>query len=116
MGLEQNEAQHYREVPDKFVDPVVSYQLKTYDQVVRPDCANGNLTITLPPVAEARGRFYSIVLRGVPGGNAVTVEDYKDDSECWPGDLTLDTACDRVLAYSDGLTWFMWLAALNSPS
>lgn len=113
MGLEQNNSQHYREVVDKYVDPTTSYQMTTRDYVVRPNSTDGAMTITLPPVAECAGRWYSILVRTAVG--AITVKD-NDDSECWPGDIVLTTACDRLLLYSDGLTWYVFYAALNAPS
>jgi hypothetical protein len=114
MGLEQNNAQQYREIPTKnFVAPITTYQMTPYDFVLRPNSSAGAFTITLPPVAEARGRWYSILVR--TAGNNITVAD-KDDSECWPGDITLDTKCDRLLLFSDGLTWLSFLGTLNSPS
>jgi len=103
MGLEQNNEQHYREVVDKFIDPAATMQMSTRDYVVRPDASAGNMTITLPPVADAKGRFYSIVAR-VTAGNVITVTD-DNDSECWLGDISLNSKCDRVLLYSDGLCW-----------
>jgi hypothetical protein len=113
MSLEQN-ATHQQEIPSKnFVAPAVSYQMTPYDFVVRPDSSGGAITITLPPVAECQGRWYSILVR--TAGNNITVAD-KDDSECWPGDITLDTKCDRLLLFSDGLTWLSFLGVLNSPS
>jgi hypothetical protein len=112
MGLEQNEQQQYREIPDKFIDTAVTYQMKTYDYVLRPTPAAAAITVTLPPVAECKGRWYSIIARGISGGS-VTVAD-KNDSECWPGDFVLDTTCDRALLYSDGLSWFVFYAALNA--
>ena len=106
MGLEQNNEQHYREVVDKFIDPAVATQMTTRDYVVRPsaDGDSGPIIITLPPVADAQGRFYSIIVRNADAVNTVTVAD-KDDSECWPGDIVLDGKCDRLLMYSDGLAW-----------
>ena len=101
MSLEDRFAQHDKVVVDKYVNPVAAYQMRTYDYRVRPDASLGGFQITLPPVAEAKGRWYSIVLRG---GNGVTVV-HKGDSECWLGAITLDGKCDRVLLYSDGLCW-----------
>ena len=111
MSLEQNQSQQYREVPDKYVNPAESYQMKTYDYVVRPDSSQGAITITLPPVAEAKGRWYSIVARAV--GNDITVAD-KDDSECWPGDITLNVKCQKLLLFSDGLTWYCFFGGAAS--
>lgn len=104
MGLEQNNEQQYREVVDKYTDPLASYQMTTRDYVVRPDATAGAMTLTLPPVAEAKGRFYSIVSRFASAQNTITITD-KSDSECWIGDIVLNGKCDRVLLYSDGLTW-----------
>lgn len=110
MSLEQNNEQHYREVPDKYIDPIVSYQMVTKDYVVRPNTETA-LTLTLPPVAEAKGRIYTIVARG---SGTVTVTD-KDDSECWSGDFVLTSKCDAAVLYSDGLCWFVF-GTLASPS
>jgi len=106
MGLEQNNEQHYREVVDKYVDPAATYQLTTRDYVVRPTAngVSGAIILTLPPVADAKGRFYSIIARQADGVNTITITD-DNDSECWLGDIVLDGKCDRALLYSDGLSW-----------
>lgn len=108
MGLEQNNEQHYRGVVDKFVNPNADYAMSTRDYVVRPsaDEDSGAITITLPPVADAKGRFYSIVARDADGTNDITITD-NDDSECWANDIVMDSKCERVLAYSDGLCWLI---------
>jgi hypothetical protein len=114
MSLEQNSDHHNREVVDKYVNPNADYQMATYDYVVRPsaDGDSGPINLTLPPVAEAKGRFYGIVARNADGTNFIIVQD-KDDSECWAGDITLNGKCDRVLLYSDGLTWYTVLSVLT---
>ena len=106
MGLEQHNEQHYREVVDKYVNPVADYEMTTRDYVVRPSAApdTGAITITLPPVAEAVGRFYSIIALDADAHNTVTIAD-RDDSECWHGDIVLNSPCDRQLLYSDGRAW-----------
>jgi hypothetical protein len=106
MGLEQNNEQQYREVVDKYINPVVDTQMTTRDYVVRPaaDGDSGPITITLPPVAEAKGRLYSIIARNADAVNTITIAD-RDDSECWGGDIVMDGKCDRALMYSDGLAW-----------
>jgi len=116
MSLEQNNEQHYREVVDKYVNPVDDYQMTTRDYVVRPgaDGDSGPIVLTLPPVAEAKGRFYSIIVRNADALNTVTVQD-KDDSECWIGDIVFDGKCDRGLFYSDGLAWFPLLSPGEWP-
>ena len=106
MGLEQNNEQHYREVVDKFHDPFADYQMTTRDYVLRPSTVGAAVTITLPPVAEAKGRFYSIVARTITGVFYVTVQD-NDDSEDWEGDFVLSAAGQAQLLYSDGLKWML---------
>lgn len=106
MGLEQNNEQHYREVVDKYIDPGADVQMTTRDYVVRPsaDGDSGPITLTLPPVADAKGRWYSIIVRNADAVNTITIQDM-DDSECWVGDIVLNGKCDRCLLYSDGLAW-----------
>ena len=79
--LEDRFAQHDKVVVDKFIDPAGSVEMVTSDYVVRPYANTANMTIVLPPVAEAKGRFYSIVVRAALQGFTITITD-KDDSEC----------------------------------
>ena len=106
--LEDRFAQHDKIIVDKFADPSVSYYMTTRDYVVRPsaNALTGPISIYLPPVADAQGRWYSVIIRDADGTNTVTIRDL-DDSECWPGDVVCDAKCDRVLAYSDGLAWIV---------
>jgi hypothetical protein len=109
MSLEDRFAQHDKIPGDKFVNPDDDYQMRTWDYVVRPSAdvapfGNGPITITLPSVAEAKGRFYSIVIRNADDTNTVTIAD-QNDSECWINDIVMDGKCDKVLLYSDGLCW-----------
>lgn len=107
MSLEDRGAQHDKVIVDKYHGPIADYQMTTRDYVLRPaaDGTSGAITITLPPVAEAKGRFYSIICRNADAVNTITVQD-QDDSECWAGDHTLNGKCDKLLLYSDGLAWF----------
>jgi len=104
MALEDKNAQHYGQVVDKYHDPTANYQMTTRDYVLRPSAAVP-ITLTLPPVAEAKGRLYSIIARQADATNTITITD-NDDSECWLGDIVLNGKCDRLLLYSDGLAWF----------
>ena len=105
MGLEQNNEQHYREVVDKFHDPSATYAMTTRDYVLRPTVVAAAIIITLPPVAEAKGRFYTILTRGeVTGTLTVTVAD-NDDSENWVADIAFDGPNQGGVFYSDGLKW-----------
>ena len=105
MALEDRGAQHDKEVVDKFIDPRWSQAMTTREYVVRPyaDAGTGPIVLALPPVAEAKGRFYSIVIRDADVVNTVTITD-RDDSECWE-DIAFNSKCDRILLYSDGLFW-----------
>jgi hypothetical protein len=111
MALEDRGAQHDKEVVDKFIDPAGSVEMVTVDYVVRPSATTAPMVIVLPPVAEAKGRFYSIVVRAASVVNTITVTD-RDDSECWQ-DIILNGKCDRLLMYSDGLFWHP-LAAIST--
>ncbi len=104
--LEDRFAEHDKEVVDKYHDPDVYYEMTTLDYVMRPyaDGVYGPFRLVLPPVADAKGRFYSIVCRKADAVNTVTITD-KNDSECWLGDVVMDGKCDRALFYSDGLCW-----------
>ena len=111
MSLEDRGAQHDKEVVDKYIDPQGTVEMSTRDYVVRPSAILAPMIIVLPPVAEAKGRFYSIVVRAADVVNTITVID-KDDSECWE-DIILNGKCDRLLMYSDGLFWHP-LAAITT--
>lgn len=106
MSLEDRGAQHDKVVVDKYHNPNADYVMTTRDYVLRPEADedSGAITITLPRVAEAKGRFYSINCRNADAVNTVTIQD-RDDSECWLGDIAFTGQCQRVLLYSDGLMW-----------
>jgi hypothetical protein len=104
MALEDRGAQHDKEVVDKFIDPAASVEMTVRDYVVRPSAVTAPMVIVLPPVAEAKGRFYSIVARAADAVNTITIT-HKDDSECWL-DIVFNSKCDSILLYSDGLKWF----------
>ena len=113
MALEDKFAQHDKIVVDKYVNPTADYEMSTYDYVVRPsaDPSTGPITITLPRVAEAKGRFYSILARDADGTNTITIQD-QDDSELW-SDITLNGPGDQVLLYSDGIHWWSVVSILT---
>ena len=104
MALEDRGAQHDKEVVDKFIDPAASVEMTTRDYVVRPSALTAPMVLVLPPVAEAKGRFYSILARAASAINTITIT-HKDDSECWL-DIVFNGKCDSVLLYSDGLKWY----------
>jgi hypothetical protein len=80
------------------------YELKPYEHRVLVDSTSGAITITLPPVALAAGKFYSIIC--ITYGSEVTIAD-NDDSYSWSDEgSSIDAAGDGALYYSDGFTWF----------
>jgi len=110
--LEDRGAQHDKVIVDKYHDPGANYEMNTRNYVMRPiaNDETGPITITLPPVAEAKGRFYSILCRDVDAVNTITITD-RGDSECWT-DIEFFNECESALLYSDGLYWHM-LGALK---
>ena len=108
MALERLGAQHEMAVVDKYHDPTANYTMTAKDYVIRPsaDDASGPITITLPPVALAKGRFYSIFLRDGDGTNTVTVDENHADSERWfLTGIPFNERGQGAVFYSDGLRW-----------
>ena len=106
--LEDKGAQHDKVIVDKYHNPTANYTMSVRDYVIRPR-ANGDsgpITITLPLVSEAKGRFYSILVREADVVNSVTITD-RNDSECWTDDVIYYESCAPSLWYSDGLFWHM---------
>jgi len=86
---------------------IAAYQMVVGDYVVRATCnkVTKHYHITLPDVARAAGKFYSILARDADGTNFIQVQD-QDESECWQGDYVLNAPCESILLYSDGLKWW----------
>lgn len=94
---------------DAFAVKDAAATLSVYETQIRADTTDGAMPITLPPVAEAKGRTYSIILE--TDGGDLTIQD-NDDSYNW-SDLTCDDALDGFLLYSDGHVWWQ-LAAITA--
>jgi len=105
--LEDRFAQHDKEFADKYHNPNADYAMTVRDYVLRPsaDDDSGPITVYLPPVAEAKGRRYYIIVRNADAVNTVTIQDL-DDSECWLGDIVWNGKCDGAIFESDGLAWW----------
>ncbi len=105
MALEQKNAEH-QQVVDKFHDPTASYSMTTRDYLLAPDAVTNtaSIIITLPPVMESIGRFYSIVAADASNAYTITITS-KGDSMKWPGDIILNEAGRGNIFYSDGSTW-----------
>ena len=102
----ENRSEQHQQVVDKFIDPNATVHMTVRDYVSRPSADNisGPIIQYLPPVNEAKGRFYAILVRDASAVNTVTIADL-DDSECWLADIVFDAPCRRALFYSDGLSW-----------
>lgn len=75
------------------------------DRVVRADLSGTSaVTVTLPPVQEARGMIFTIHAT-IADTAALTVQD-NDESEDFDGDYTLDANGDALVLFSDGRKWF----------
>lgn len=83
-----------------------AYSMKPYDQVVVMTLgAAASLTLTLPEVGEAAGKFYSLICTSRTTTGTCAVQD-QDESYDWNGDYTIDVTADRLLLYSDGMSWW----------
>jgi len=81
-----------------------SYQLRPWETVVEVVSTLGIGTIKMPPVAECKGKIFSIT--ELLGTSDITIAEYAtNESLDWnaPGDLT--AALDRVVLMSDGKRW-----------
>jgi len=88
---------------DAFAVKTESCTLALYEQQIRVNSTSGAVEIKLPPVAEAKGRLYSIIVETYV--SAVTVVD-QDDSYDW-SDFTHNGTGDGNLIYSDGHVWWV---------
>lgn len=61
------------------------------------------ITVSLPPVSEARGMIYAIYVKARSVDN-VTVTDRDDDAGL--SDITLDATAEYTLLLSDGFYWY----------
>jgi hypothetical protein len=79
----------------------VAFTMNPRQLVVRLDSTGGAFTVTLPPVSECFGKFYS--LRLTAGSNTITIADQGDcESASYP---TLTAPNQKALLYCDGLSW-----------
>lgn len=93
----------------KTVDLVAAATLAPYEQAVRVVPAEA-ITITLPLVAEAMGKIFSILVR-IGATHNVTVVD-QGDSDIAVSDVHAATPSFSVY-YSDGLNWFILAQTLT---
>jgi hypothetical protein len=92
-------------IQTKIKEVTATYAMKVWDQILHITANSGTaITITLPSVAEAKGKFYSIVMLLSNTGDA-TVTDLENDAAF--ADMVLTATADRVLVYSDGIQWWL---------
>lgn len=96
-------------VIDNFYEATENVTLNVRQTLVYGDSTAGAFTITLPPVGEAKGLLFSILM-SVDAGD-ITIAD-QDDSVAWDGDYTLNDVDDGFLLYSDGVSW--WPVGLHT--
>lgn len=77
--------------------------LGVHDRVVVVDSTEGAVTVTLPNVAEAAGKIFTISAP-TAGTNNVVIAD-GGVSMNW-SNITLSTNNHKRALYSDGITWF----------
>ena len=91
----------------KNVFPEATYSMSIRDTIVRASTViggGGAFVITLPPVAKAAYRMYSIMMAALNGSEYITLEDYKNDAGF--SNVTLNAVNDQILLYSDGYFWY----------
>ena len=107
----ESRSKHHEQGQDKYVVPLASYSMTTRDYIVRPDATAGAMTITLPPVGECKGRFYSIFAYFANNTNTITIRPFTStgfaggDAEGWAGNLVLNEMGRGATFYSDGRKW-----------
>lgn len=78
--------------------------LEPYENVVEITTVATSFALTLPNVALAAGKFFSIHLVDA-NSKAVTLQD-QNESVDW-ADKTLDADADGICLYSDGRKWWV---------
>ncbi len=85
------------------ITKTASYTMKPYDFTVKGDISSGSITITLPPVVEARGKIYTLWCIDADS-NDMTITDY-GDATLWT-DIVLGDDNDYLVLFSNGERWF----------
>ena len=87
-----------------------AYTIAVDDQVVHVTTTadEGNITLTLPSVAMAAGKIYTIMLITLGDDEVISIVD-NDDSVDWSDITDMDAANDSVCLYSDGYKWHVLL-------
>jgi len=77
--------------------------LEITEQIVHVTMTSAAYALTLPPVAKAVGRMYTIYMKTNASPRILTIQD-QDESISWT-DKQLSTAGGRIVLISDGYVW-----------
>lgn len=89
--------------------PEAAVTLTIADQVVRGSTTGSAFTITMPPVAEAKGLIFVIFMVSRSASDDITIADNNGDSDggdLEAGDITLNADDEYSVLYSDGYAWY----------
>lgn len=104
MTMNENVLQQYR--TEKTVVKTKTCTLTPEETNVKVDAAAATV-ITLPPVAECRGKYFALRQTGTTANPTIT---HYGDSVDWAttiGTITLNALHDRVLLFCDGECWWV---------
>lgn len=102
MSSQWNQVQDQRTEVPLYIGTDATTQLKV-NQTAVVLTTDTTQTVKLPPVAEAKGRFYGFTKLAGAGSNACTVDDFGDDPAFAGATIQTDSASG--LYYSDGIHW-----------
>jgi hypothetical protein len=100
------------------VSKTTTYSMIVTDHEVLASISGGSWTLTLPPVADAVGRVYTIRVTAAAGAGAaanVLTITHKGDSKYWNGEYRLKRVGHVVVLTSDGERWHRQAAYVGRP-
>jgi len=88
-----------------------AYQMKAIDRNIIADSSGNVVVLTLPPMSEAAGKFYSIEApSGATADVSVNIKETATEIATY-GDLNADD--DYLLLFCTGITWKVVVSELN---
>lgn len=104
---------------DLTVNKTAAYSMSANDLHVNANISAADWTLTLPPIAEAKGRTYTVLVSGDAGSgglaNILTIAPRAKEGEFWGGDVKLRRIGHVAQFYSDGERWFVSSVNAGSP-
>lgn len=91
-------------IADKFLAVTAAVTMEVYQQIVEVVMGASAYALTLPPVAQAIGRHYTIYVKTNATPSVLTIQD-QDESTGWT-DIQLAVAGANVILFSDGKIWY----------